>query len=214
MIQPKGLIFDLDGVIVTTEHNHFVAWKRTADQLGIPFTEKENESIKGLSRIDSLKTILEMGNVSLPQEEIEILLLEKNNFYRDSIAELSRKDLLPGVLDLLNQAKEQNIPMAVGSASRNAVFIISLLELDDYFVTIIDGNKVKDPKPHPEVFLNAAAALGLKPADCIVFEDADSGIKAAKAGGFFAIAVGNPSIANLADLYLNDLTEFKLNIHA
>jgi beta-phosphoglucomutase len=214
MIQPKGLIFDLDGVIVTTEHNHFVAWKRTADQLGIPFTEKENESIKGLSRIDSLRTILEIGNVSLPQEEIEILLLEKNNFYRDSIAELSRKDLLPGVLDLLNQAKEQNIPMAVGSASRNAVFIISLLELDDYFVTIIDGNKVKDPKPHPEVFLNAAAALGLKPADCIVFEDADSGIKAAKAGGFFAIAVGNPSIANLADMYLNDLTEFKLNIHA
>jgi beta-phosphoglucomutase len=214
MIQPKGLIFDLDGVIVTTEHNHFVAWKRTADQLGIPFTEKENESIKGLSRIDSLRTILEIGNVSLPQEEIEILLLEKNNFYRDSIAELSRKDLLPGVLDLLNQAKEQNIPMAVGSASRNAVFIISLLELDDYFVTIIDGNKVSDPKPHPEVFLNAAAALGLKPADCIVFEDADSGIKAAKAGGFFAIAVGNPSIASLADMYLNDLTEFKLNIHA
>jgi len=214
MIQPKGLIFDLDGVIVTTEHNHFVAWKRTADQLGIPFTEKENESIKGLSRIDSLRTILEMGKITLPQEEIDVLLLEKNNFYRDSITELSRKDLLPGVLDLLNQAKEQNIPMAVGSASRNAVFIISLLELNDYFVTIIDGNKVSDPKPHPEVFLNAAAALGLKPADCIVFEDADSGIKAAKAGGFFAIAVGNPSIANLADLYLNDLTEFKLNVHA
>ncbi len=214
MIQPKGLIFDLDGVIVTTEHNHFVAWKRTADQLGVPFSEKENETLKGLSRIDSLKTILEMGNKHVSQAEIDILLLEKNKFYRDSIMGLSRKDLLPGVLDLLNQAREHNIPMAVGSSSKNAVFIISLLKLDDYFVTIIDGNKVLDPKPHPEVFLNAAEALMLEPAECIVFEDAESGIQAAKSGGFFAVGVGNPNIANLADLYLNDLTEFKLSMYA
>jgi beta-phosphoglucomutase len=214
MIQPKGLIFDLDGVIVTTEHNHFVAWKRTADELGIPFSEKENELLKGMSRIDSLRIILELGHKSISQEQMDDLLLEKNKFYRDSIAELSRKDLLPGVLDLLNHAKEQNIPMAIGSSSKNAPFIVSLLELDAYFVTIIDGNKVSDPKPHPEVFLNAAKELGLHPSECIVFEDAESGIQAAKAGGFFAIGVGNPNIAELADLYLNNLTEFKLNAHA
>ena len=214
MIQPKGLIFDLDGVIVTTEHNHFVAWKRTADELGIPFSEKENELLKGMSRIDSLRIILELGHKSIPQEQMDNLLLEKNKFYCDSIGELSRKDLLPGVLDLLNHAKEQNIPMAIGSSSKNAPFIISLLELDAYFVTIIDGNKVSDPKPHPEVFLNAAKELGLDPSECIVFEDAESGIQAAKAGGFFAIGVGNPNIAELADLYLNNLTEFKLNAHA
>ena len=214
MIQPKGLIFDLDGVRVTTEHNHFVAWKRTADELGIPFSEKENELLKGMSRIDSLRIILELGHKSISQEQMDDLLLEKNKFYRDSIAELSRKDLLPGVLDLLNHAKEQNIPMAIGSSSKNAPFIVSLLDLDAYFVTIIDGNKVSDPKPHPEVFLNAAKELGLDPSECIVFEDAESGIQAAKAGGFFAIGVGNPNIAELADLYLNNLTEFKLNAHA
>ena len=207
MIQPKGLIFALDGVIVTTEHNHFVAWKRTADQLGVPFSERENEMLKGLSRLDSLRAILNLGKKTLPQEEIDALLLDKNKFYRDSIAGLSRKDLLPGVLNLLILAKELNIPMAVGSSSKNATFILSLLELEEYFITIIDGNKVSDPKPHPEVFLNAANALGLEPSECFVFEDAESGIQAAKAGGFFAIGVGNPNIAELADLYLNDLTE-------
>lgn len=214
MIQPKGLIFDLDGVIVTTEHNHFVAWKRTADQLGIPFSENENELLKGVSRVDSLKKILELGNKTIAQEQFDALLLEKNNFYRDSIAELTREDLLPGVLDLLNEAKAAGIPMAIGSSSKNAPFIIDLLNLQDYFVTIIDGNKVKDPKPHPEVFLNAVEAMQLNPAECIVFEDAESGIQAAKTGGFFAVGVGNPNIATQADLYLNDLTEFKLNIHA
>ena len=214
MIQPKGLIFDLDGVIVTTEHNHFVAWKRTADQLDVPFSEKENELLKGVSRVDSLKKILELGNKTISQDQFDSLLLEKNKFYLDSIAELTREDLLPGVLDLLNEARELGIPMAIGSSSKNAPFIIELLNLQNYFVTIIDGNKVKDPKPHPEVFLNAAEAMQLNPADCIVFEDAESGILAAKAGGFFAVGVGNPNIASMADLYLNDLTEFKLNIHA
>jgi beta-phosphoglucomutase len=214
MIQAKGLIFDLDGVIVTTEHNHFVAWKRTADQLGVPFSEKENELLKGVSRVDSLKKILELGNKTIPQDQFDSLLLEKNKFYLDSISELTREDLLPGVLDLLNEARELGIPMAIGSSSKNAPFIIELLNLQNYFVTIIDGNKVKDPKPHPEVFLNASNEMQLNPSDCIVFEDAESGIQAAKAGGFYAIGVGNPNIANMADLYLNDLTEFKLNIHA
>ena len=214
MIEPKGLIFDLDGVIVTTEHNHYVAWKRTADQLGVPFTEKENELLKGVSRIDSLKKILELGNKSIDKEEFDALLLEKNNFYRDSIAELTRKDLLPGVLYLLETAKSAGIPMAIGSSSKNAPFIIELLGLQDYFKAIICGNKVKDPKPHPEVFLNAAKEMGVEPYECIVFEDAESGIEAAKAGGFFAVGVGNPNIAQVADLYLNNLTEFKLNIHA
>lgn len=214
MIQAKGLIFDLDGVIVTTEHNHFVAWKRTADQLGIPFGEKENEMLKGVSRVDSLKKILSLGNKSIPQDQFDQLLIEKNNFYRESIADLTRNDLLPGVLDLLNDARSNDIPMAIGSSSKNAVFIIELLDLNDYFKSIIDGNKVKDPKPHPEVFLNAARELGLEPSECIVFEDAESGIQAAKTGGFYAIGVGNANIAHLSDLYLNNLTEFKLNIHA
>ena len=210
MRKPKALIFDLDGVVVTTEHNHFLAWKRTADQLGINFTEKENEALKGLSRVDSLRKILEMGAKQIEENYFEELLVEKNNFYKASIAELDRSACLPGVLDLLAKARQIGVPMAVGSSSRNAKFILERLNLLDYFEMIVDGNMVDRPKPHPEVFLQAADAMKVAPNESIVFEDAESGIKAAKAGGFYAIAVGNPNIAALADEYLESLEEFKI----
>jgi beta-phosphoglucomutase len=214
MSKIKGLLFDLDGVLVTTEHNHFVAWKRTADALGIPFTEKENEELKGVSRIDSLKKILEMGNVVIGEDEFESLLQSKNQFYLDSIQSLNQNDLLPGVLYLLTNAKSQGIKLGVGSSSKNAKMILQLLQIEEMFDVIVDGNGVKDPKPHPEVFLNGAKALSLDPSECLVFEDASSGIAAAKAGGFKAIGVGNEAIKNLADEYYDDLTKFSLNVYA
>jgi beta-phosphoglucomutase len=210
----KGLIFDLDGVIVSTEHNHYVAWKRTADVLGIKFTEKENENLKGLSRIDSLKAILALENGTISEDEFNTLLEDKNEFYLESISELNESNLLKGVKELLIETKEKGLKLAIGSSSKNANFIIKLLGLSEFFTIIVDGNMVSDPKPHPEVFLNAAKGMGLAPDNCIVFEDAESGIKAAKAGGFYAIGVGNKNIAEMADEYLNDLTEFKLNIYA
>ncbi|MCC5922171.1 MAG: beta-phosphoglucomutase [Crocinitomicaceae bacterium] len=210
MRKAKALIFDLDGVVVTTEHNHFVAWKRTADRLGINFSERENEALKGLSRVDSLRKILEIGNKQIEENYFEELLVEKNNFYKASIAQLDRSACLPGVLNLLSKAKEEGIPMAVGSSSKNAKFILDRLNLSDYFQIIVDGNMVEHPKPHPEVFLQAAEAMKVVPSESIVFEDAESGIKAAKAGGFYAIAVGNPNIAALADEFLESLEEFKI----
>ena len=210
----KGLLFDLDGVIVTTEHNHFVAWKRTADELGVPFTERENEQLKGISRIDSLKMILKMGNVFISESEFDALLKSKNDFYLESIQELNQSDLLPGVMDLLNNAKVNGIKLGVGSSSKNANIILGLLGIADFFDVVIDGNGVKDPKPHPEVFLNGASELGLTPEECIVFEDAASGIQAAKAGGFFDIGVGNPEVKEIATKYYNDLTEFRLEDYA
>lgn len=206
----KGLIFDLDGVIVNTEQNHFVAWKRTADSLGVAFTEKDNEKLKGLSRVDSLKTILEMGNIEISDGTFNDYLISKNKFYLDSIASITAENMLKGVADLLNKAKEKGILLAVGSSSKNAKFILECLNLTDAFHIIVDGNMVENPKPNPEVFLKGAEAMGFAPEECVVFEDAESGIKAAKDGGFYSIAVGNPEIAELGDLYLNDLTEFKL----
>jgi beta-phosphoglucomutase len=214
MSKIKGLLFDLDGVLVTTEHNHFVAWKRTADALGVPFTEKENEELKGVSRIDSLKKILEMGNVFIGEEEFEDLLQSKNEFYMDSIQNLNQSDLLPGVLNLLITAKREGLKLGVGSSSKNAKMILQLLQIEEMFDVVIDGNGVSDPKPHPEVFLNGAKALGLEPSECLVFEDASSGIAAAKAGGFIAIGVGNPAIKAIADEYYDDLTKFSLNVYA
>lgn len=210
----KGLLFDLDGVLVTTEHNHYVAWKRTADALGVPFTEKENELLKGISRVDSLRKILELGNVLISESEFETLLQSKNEFYLDSIQSLNQNDLLPGVLNLLQSAKEKGIKLGVGSSSKNAPMILKLLAIDHLFDVVVDGNGVTDPKPHPEVFLNGAKALNLDPSEVFVFEDAASGIQAAKAGGFFAVGVGNPSISELADLYLDDLTAFNLEKYA
>lgn len=210
----KAFLFDLDGVLVSTEHNHFLAWQRCAHSLKIEFTEKENELLKGVSRVDSLKKILELGSKTISDAEFESLLKSKNDFYLESIQTLNQSHLLPGVLDLLKQAKELGILLGVGSSSKNANFILDKLAIRSYFQVVIDGNGVKDPKPHPEVFLNGAKALGLSPKDCMVFEDAASGIAAAKAGGFTAVGVGNPNIKAQADIYLNDLTEFRVEQYA
>ena len=210
----KAFLFDLDGVLVSTEHNHFLAWQRCAHSLDIAFSEKENELLKGVSRADSLKKILELGAKTISEVEFEALLKSKNDFYLDSIQDLNQENLLPGVLNLLEQAKAKGIRLGVGSSSKNANFILDKLHIRHYFEVVIDGNGVKDPKPHPEVFLNGASALGLDPSVCMVFEDAASGIAAAKAGGFTAVGVGNPHIADRADIYLNDLTEFRVEQYA
>lgn len=210
----KGLLFDLDGVLVTTEHNHYIAWKRTADELGVPFSEKENELLKGISRIDSLKMILNMGNLEIDETTFSELLKSKNDFYLESIQSLTQADLLPGVIDLLKKATSMGIQLGVGSSSKNANFILNLLGISSYFDVVIDGNGVEYPKPHPEVFLNGAKALGLEPNECLVFEDAASGIEAAQKGGFTAIGVGNPTITAQADHYYNNLTEFRIEDYA
>ncbi|MBM3917547.1 MAG: beta-phosphoglucomutase [Sphingomonadales bacterium] len=214
MSKKRAFLFDLDGVLVSTEHNHFLAWQRCAHSLDIPFTEKENELLKGFSRVDSLKKILELGNKSISGEKFEAFLISKNDFYLESIQDLNQGNLLPGVLDLLTQAKERGVRLGVGSSSKNANFILEKLQIREFFEVVIDGNGVSYPKPHPEVFLNGAKALGVEPANCLVFEDAESGIAAAQAGGFTAVGVGNPNIANIADIYMNDLTEFRVEQYA
>ncbi len=207
----KGLIFDLDGVIVNTERNHFLAWKQIADELGITFTDKENESLKGISRSDSLLSILALGNITLQKEKIDELLNQKNELYKSSISHLNKLDILDGVEDLLEEAQNKNISLAIGSSSKNASFILDKLELTHYFKIIVDGCMVINPKPSPEVFNKAANFMNLSARECIVFEDAASGVQAAKDGGFRVVAVGNKNIRYMADEYLNSMTEFNLS---
>ena len=214
MARIKALLFDLDGVIVSTEKNHFEAWRETASKLGSPFSEHDNEALKGVNRVDSLKQILKLGNKTVSAEEFESLLVFKNDMYLDSITTLSKDDLLPGVHALLLQAKSMGVKIGLGSSSKNAPMILTRLGITDLFDVIIDGNGVTHPKPDPEVFLNGAKALALAPSDCLVFEDALSGIAAAKAGGFIAIGVGNPMLKGVADVYFNELTEFRLEAYA
>ena len=210
MSEVKGLIFDLDGVVVSTEQNHFESWKRIASVLGAEFNEELNENLKGVSRADSLRFILDNSKMEIGQSEFEGLLITKNEFYRESIGDLSRDNILPGVIEVIEKAKAQGIKVMIGSSSRNARFILDKLGIIDEFDHIVDGNDVTFPKPHPEVFLNGAMLANLDPENCIVFEDAASGVKAAKEGGFKAVAVGNPHIKDLADEYYETLKEFTL----
>ena len=214
MAKIKALLFDLDGVIVSTEKNHFEAWQQTANKLGISFTEHDNEALKGVNRVDSLRKILSLGDIAISEQEFEVLLTYKNEVYLASISSLSFSDVLPGVMDLLKCAKAKGIKVGLGSSSKNAPMILERLGIKSWFDVLIDGNGVKNPKPDPEVFLNGAKSLGLLPSECLVFEDALSGVKAAKDGGFIAIGVGNPMLKGIADVYLNELTEFRLDEYA
>ena len=206
----KGLIFDLDGVIVSTEQNHYQSWTRIAELIGARFDDEINEQIKGVSRKDSLQLISDRSGITLDEVRFNELLKLKNTFYRESIADLSRKDILTGVLELVERAKERGLKVMIGSSSRNARVILDKLGLLETFDHVVDGNDVERAKPDPEIFTKGAKLAGLSPSQCVVFEDAASGIEAARLGGFRAIGVGNPDIKHLGDEYLNDLNEFEL----
>ncbi len=206
----KACIFDMDGVIVDTAKYHFKAWQRLADTLGIPFTEEQNEQLKGVSRVDSLERILAWGNLQLNNnKKIELMDL-KNKWYLDFVAEVSPEEMLPGAHDFIISLKENGIKVALGSSSRNSILILEKLGIIHLFDAIIDGTKIHFSKPHPEVFLKGAADLNVLPSEVIVFEDAISGVEAAKAGGFHCIGIGDASTLNQADMIINSLAEVNL----
>ncbi len=209
-MEVKGLLFDLDGVLVSTEKNHFEAWSVIADELGIEFGKEKNELLRGVSRIDSLKIICQLGGVQLNEKEFTRYLDMKNELYLASIKSLSRANLFPGVLNLLESASKNGMKLGLGSSSKNARLILKKLSIDGFFDVIVDGNGVRKPKPDPEVFLKGAQEMELDVSKVIVFEDAESGILAAQKGGFYTIAVGNTAIRDKADEFLKDLTEFNL----
>lgn len=188
----KACLFDLDGVIVDTAKYHYLAWKRLANDMGFDFTEEDNERLKGVSRMRSLEILLEIGGVEKSYSEMEELATKKNEWYVEDIKKLKPEEILPGVSKFLTELKEQGIKIALGSASKNAPLILDGLNLTNYFDAIIDGTKVSQAKPDPEVFLKGAEALGLKADECIVFEDAQAGIEAAKNGGMLCVAIGSP----------------------
>lgn len=198
----KGLIFDLDGVIVDTAKYHFHAWKRLANSLGIDFTEEENEQLKGVSRRGSIEKILNWGGKTLPEAEIEDLMHQKNQWYLELMGEMDESEILPGVSNILETAKQRGLKIALGSASKNAPLILDQVNLTPYFEVIIDGNVVSASKPDPEVFIKGAKGLGLSPDECVVFEDSISGIDAALAGNMKAVGIGHPETLNKAHLNL------------
>lgn len=186
----QACIFDLDGVIVDTAKYHFTAWRKLANSLGFDFTEAENEQLKGVSRIKSLEIILGIGAVEKTAEEIQALAVKKNEWYLNLIGEMNKSEILPGVETFLNELQSKGIKIALGSASKNAPVILEKVGLTHFFEAIIDGSKTTKGKPHPQVFLMGAEALGVAPKHCLVFEDAPKGVEAALAGNMYCIGIG------------------------
>ncbi|NDD46815.1 MAG: beta-phosphoglucomutase [Flavobacteriia bacterium] len=194
----RGLLFDLDGVIVDTAKYHFVAWQRMAAALNIHFGHEENEQLKGISRVESLERILAWGGLTLSQEDKQHWMNQKNAWYLECIAQMGPEEILPGVAHFLAEARAQGLSIALGSASKNAVPILERIGLLDAFDAIVDGTVVTASKPNPEVFLEGARRLGLRPEECCVFEDAEAGVEAALAGGMRCIAVGQADVLGRA----------------
>lgn len=186
----KLVIFDLDGVIVSTDALHYKAWKALTDEKKFIFNHEINHMLRGVSRPESLKIILDINGRTVEPEEFESMLEHKNDLYRESLVQLTSADILPGVLDLLEDLRRNSIKIAIGSSSRNTPLILKQIGLSDSFDCIVDGNGITNSKPHPEVFLKSSEILDIDPSECVVYEDAEAGIEAAIAAGMFAIGVG------------------------
>lgn len=203
----QAVIFDLDGVIVSTDRYHYFAWKKIADKEGIEFNETINNRLRGVSRIDSLNIILERSKRQYSQAEKEEIAALKNVEYVSLLDHIDEKDILPGVSAVLAFLKTKGIKTAVASSSKNRKTILKKINLIDSFDFIVDGNEVSMSKPDPEVFLKAASKLGVHPENCLVIEDAISGIQAAKAGGMFAAGISDAKNSPIADWKLEDLSD-------
>ncbi len=206
-----GFIFDLDGVIVDTAKYHYLAWKKLAEELNFDFTKEHNELFKGVSRKRCLDILLNLADATATEEQFDIWMVEKNRDYLAYIEKMDASEILPDVPKVLDFLKKNNIPIALGSASKNAQPILEKVNLLSYFDTIIDGNSVSKAKPDPEVFLIAAEKLDVPPKNCIVFEDAVAGIEAANAGNMTSIGIGDAKILQEADYNFNDFTEIDLD---
>lgn len=202
-----GFIFDLDGVIVDTAKYHYLAWKKLANKLGFEFTLEQNELFKGVSRKRCLEILLEIGNISASQEQFDRWMIEKNEDYLDYIEKMDASEILPDVPRVLQFLKNREVPIALGSASKNAKPILEKVGLLPYFESIVDGNSVTKAKPDPEVFLIAASNLNTEPQNCVVFEDAVAGIQAANIAQMTSIGIGDPSILHEANHNFKDFTE-------
>ncbi|KWX83723.1 beta-phosphoglucomutase [Paenibacillus riograndensis] len=198
----KGAIFDLDGVIVDTAKYHYLAWRSLAADLGFEFTEAHNERLKGVSRMRSLDILLEIGGLEFDEAEKAAMAERKNRRYVDYTHRLDDSELLPGVREYIGRLKERGIGIALGSASKNAVFILDKLKITGLFDAVVDGNTVSRAKPDPEVFQTACRRLGLQPADCVVFEDAEAGVAAARAAGMRMVGIGNREMLAGADVVI------------
>ncbi len=210
-----GIIFDLDGVLLSTDQYHYLAWKRLADELEIPFDRRDNEKLRGVSRMESLEIVLSRRpSLKLTDAEKLACAERKNADYREYLGQMTPADVSDEVRETLAVLRRRGYRLAVGSSSKNARFILEQTKLTDAFDAIADGTDISRSKPDPEVFLTAADFLGLEPTACAVVEDAIAGLEAAKGGDMLAIAIGSAAGDRLADLSITQFSELTEYFHA
>lgn len=203
----KAVIFDLDGVIVSTDDCHYEAWKKMADEEGIYFDKTINNRLRGVSRMESLEIVLERAEKAYSEDEKLALVERKNSYYKEFITTLTPDDILPGAMNTLEELKANGIKVAIGSSSKNTPVILKQIGLSDYFDAVSDGNNITNSKPDPEVFLKAADMLDIPYGECMIVEDADAGIEAGKRAGMKTLSVHG---AKDADVAMEDLSESSL----
>jgi beta-phosphoglucomutase len=210
LILISACIFDLDGVIVDTAHYHFLAWKRLAHELGYELTPTDNERLKGVSRMKSLEIVLELGGVTATAHEKELMANRKNTWFNDYIERMMPEEIFPGVKQLIRELKQNGIKVALASSSKNAESVIKTLRIRQEFDAIVDGTMITHSKPDPEIFLLAAQRLNVKPAECLVFEDAEAGVEAALAAGMKCVGVGDAQRLDAAHEVVEKTADFKI----
>ncbi|PTY07938.1 beta-phosphoglucomutase [Opitutaceae bacterium EW11] len=207
----RAAIFDLDGVLVDTAAFHYRAWRQLAQELGFDFPESANEALKGVSRLESLEILLRHGGRTASAAEKTAMAERKNRWYQALLGELVPESALPGARACLAELHRRGVKVALGSSSRNAAFVLERLDIAHLFDAVIDGTCISASKPDPEVFLLGARALGVAPADCVVFEDAAAGILAAKRAGMYAVGIGHAAGLDGADVVVPGLAQFSMN---
>lgn len=205
----QGIIFDLDGVICSTDEYHYLAWKALANRLNIPFDRTVNNRLRGVSRMESLEIILEKAEGVYTGDEKNAFAEEKNQLYRELLNSMSTADLSENVKTTLDILQRKGLRLAIGSSSKNAPFILEKIGLAGFFDAVADGNCITHSKPHPEVFLKAAEMLGLRPDECVVVEDARAGIEAGVSGGFACAAIGDARGDSRASFHLTKLSDLE-----
>jgi beta-phosphoglucomutase len=208
----KACIFDLDGVIVDTAHYHFLAWQKLARELKVNFTLDDNERLKGVSRMESLAIILELGGLTLDDATKERLAAKKNAWFVDYINAMTPDEIYPGVRDLLKSMRTAGQRIALASSSKNALTVVAKINIKEEFDAIVDGNMIQNTKPDPEIFLLAADMLKMRPSDCLVFEDAEAGVEAALRAKMKCIGVGSPLQLGKANLVFPHTADFKIDL--
>ena len=207
----RAIIFDLDGVIVSTDEQHYLAWKALSNKLGISFDRTVNNRFRGVSRMDCMNILAEIGKKNFTDAEKLEYATWKNELYREYLAEMSEKDLDTAVKETLDALRKKGILLAIGSSSKNAKFILDRLGLGDYFDAVSDGTNITRSKPDPEVFLKAAEMLSVAPEDCLVVEDALSGVEAARRAKMKVATVGDAAEKHCGNYILNTFSDL-LNI--